>query len=273
MKMGLDLLVLVGLCLSPFEFFHVLIFHRKKVGLLEDFLTQGEDVQGSVASRKSTQRRYGRFRQVHTTIQYSYTLANGETYKKFVTLKSTHLPKSTTTIALKVLPEQYPELACPVVFLKEQLRDLNSKCHVACRLVFALVGVSIASLLLFLMIRGIVGNRHTTMLKFWTSYMVVLAFYTSLGYPCAWMEYRRWKHSVLLQDDYVASSTSQGAEYQLVKQSEKKTIDTSSTPRRNSVRIQEVAGDSLSLDIGGEESDGEGKSHSSYTGGNVGVLL
>jgi hypothetical protein len=46
---------------------------------------------------------------------------------------------------------------------------------------------------------------------------VILILYTSLGYPCALLEFRRWKQSLTLNEQHCAATGN--AEYQLVKQS------------------------------------------------------
>jgi hypothetical protein len=70
--MALPELVLVGLSLSPYEFIHSLVFHRKKKRLLDEYLSQGEDIEGIIHSQRRWERHMGIYvrksRQFNTAI-------------------------------------------------------------------------------------------------------------------------------------------------------------------------------------------------------------
>jgi hypothetical protein len=115
------------------------------------------------------------------------------------------------------LPEKYPESACPVVLLKGHEQDLGSKLLVARRFFLAFVGVNVAAYVVLGLILDVTRERITKMWQFVARYLLILILYTSLGYPCALLEFRRWKQSLTLNEQHCAATGN--AEYQLVKQS------------------------------------------------------
>lgn len=257
--MCLDILVLVGLSLSPYEFFHSLVFHRKKNKLLDEFLSHGEDIEGTIHSQRRWELRYGGFREKRTTIQYSYSLLN-ETLKREATLPC-HLSRTTTTVALKVLPEQYPKSACPVLFLQRQKQDLSLKLPIACRSFLALVGVNVATCLMLALVVNVARESNNpnmaSLIAIYPipSYLLILILYTSLGYPCALVEFRRWKQCLISDQRHDGT---EGAEYQLVKQSCGASVD-ESAPKKTKTIVQEISHLNLSLDQVEDESNEDKK--------------
>lgn len=258
--MCLESLILVGLSLSPYEFFHSLVFDRKKKRLLDEYLSDGDDIEGIIHSRRRLERRYGLFTETHTAIQYSYSLLN-KTYKRKVTL-SCQLPGATTTIALKVLPEKYPESACQILFLKRQQQNSSNRCPIACRIFLAFVGVTVGALFVLVLIIEVSPGTTDTMWYLLASYVLVLILFTSLGYPCALVEYRCWKRSILV-DEHHASH----AEYQLVARANNKNIKTAAT---KCAIVQEVTHHSLSLEDDGSNDD---EQDASPMEANEGILI
>ncbi len=253
--MALAKLVIVGLSLSPYEFIHSLVFHRKKKGLLDEYLSQGKDIEGIIHSQRRWERRYGRLREKITTVQYSYSLLN-ETYKREVALPC-HLPRKATTIALKVLPEKYPESACPILLLKGHKQNLSNMYTVACYSFLAFVGVNIASLLILVLILDVAHESITKRWSLITTYLLILIIYTVLGYPCALIAFRHWRQSLIVKEPHASD-----AGYQLVKSAAN---ESTSRQARTMVSVQEISHHSLSLDLDGEsdaESDDDKKRRS-----------